>query len=237
METGGLKMLTRSGQKVGVLLVLAMIVLTASPLVVFAAPSYDENPNPNVIPPYDTPYGKSYGEWAAEWWIWAELAGGRPVLDETGEYCGDGQYKKGPWFLAGTAGEVDVVRECQVPTGRMLFFPIINIAWIKREGDPPEEDLRAMLDFFVSTMGDLEVIIDGRPLQQLEMYRAQSPTFTYPAGHWYPPPEAPGSIADGFYIMLAPLSAGEHTIEFGGGSDAFGFATYVTYNLTVKKEK
>jgi hypothetical protein len=39
------------------------------------------------------------------------------------------------------------------------------------------------------------------------------------------------AVADGFYLMLRPLSPGTHVLKFGGTS--FGTALDVTYNLTV----
>jgi hypothetical protein len=41
-----------------------------------------------------------------------------------------------------------------------------------------------------------------------------------------------GAVADGFYIMLPPLTAGSHRINFGGTGPT-GFTLNVTYNLTV----
>ena len=68
--------------------------------------------------------------------------------------------------------------------------------------------------------------IDGVPIKDLQQYRTQSPLFTLgplpennifqwegfqcPAGTTTP------SVADGFCLMLKPLSAGTHTIHFGG---------------------
>ena len=40
------------------------------------------------------------------------------------------------------------------------------------------------------------------------------------------------AISDGYWLMLAPLSAGSHTVHFRGVA-AGGFETEVTYNLTV----
>src|SRR6202022_1643583 len=65
----------------------------------------------------------------------------------------------------------------------------------------------------------LEATVDGRTLQNLEEYRAHSnpPPFTYTAvsGNLFGlPPGSGKSVADGFWIMLRPLSPGKHTLHF-----------------------
>src|SRR5260221_454754 len=39
--------------------------------------------------------------------------------------------------------------------------------------------------------------------------------------------------SDGYWVMLAPLKPGAHTIHIRGGISAFGFEVNVTYHLTV----
>jgi len=41
-------------------------------------------------------------------------------------------------------------------------------------------------------------------------------------------------VADGYWVMLPPLSAGSHTIHFAGGFTSSGFSLDVTYNITVQ---
>lgn len=64
---------------------------------------------------------------AAEWWQWVLSIpeSVNPLLDETGDDCVVGQ--RGPiWFLAGTFFGGTAERECPVPSGTRLFFPVIN---------------------------------------------------------------------------------------------------------------
>jgi hypothetical protein len=90
--------------------------------------------------------------------------------------------------------------------------------------------------------------------QQIPTVRTQSPKFTsiLPEGHillgaCFAPPDYPTDlppgktgrmIAEGYWVMLPPLSPGEHTLTLHGAScdsetgDAF-FETGVTYHLTV----
>src|SRR5262249_9630524 len=81
-----------------------------------------------ILSPDSRPYGRTYGEWSATWWQWAFSiqTPDNPLLDETGAKCGVGQ--SGPvFFLAGVinvSGSAE--RTCSVPSGRALFFPILN---------------------------------------------------------------------------------------------------------------
>jgi hypothetical protein len=70
----------------------------------------------------------------------------------------------------------------------------------------------------------------------------QSPlfNFTYPENSIGGVTQGPTqAISDGYWVMLHPLSAGEHTINFRGGivdptaTGAINFVIDVTYHLTV----
>jgi hypothetical protein len=202
------------------------------------------NPNPGVVPPNSKAYGKTYGEWAAAWWNWALSSPleSNPVVDETGEFCDVNQ--AGPvWFLAGTFGG-SAERECTVPAGKPLFFPIINTIFAATEPEETEEELRAGANADIDDVTVLEVSVDGVPLQDLSRrYRAESPAFVLHlpegaildqlsglSGDLFP------AVADGYWILLAPLSVGEHVIHFRGAKgdpEAPDFETEVTYYLTV----
>jgi hypothetical protein len=67
----------------------------------------------------------------------------------------------------------------------------------------------------------LEAAVDGKMLGSLTNYRAHSPpppfTFTASSANLFGLPVAPvtsQSAADGFWIMLMPLSAGKHSVHF-----------------------
>ncbi len=141
------------------------------------------------------------------------------------------------------------IRTCAVPAGTMLFFPILNGAFGSGLGDCPPGNpgagcsvptLRAAAAANVDPPVTLLVSIDGVPLTGLSAYRATSPVFSYTvtsdnvvgllAGTYSP------VVSDGYWMMLAPLSAGAHTIFIKGISyiPHSGFETDVTYNLTVQ---
>jgi hypothetical protein len=223
--------------------------------------AFAKNPNPGVLPPQSHAFGMTYGEWSAAWWQWAfSLPTDHHPLFDTAD-CSAGQSGK-VFFLGGTfvttmnpSGTIVGVanRNCTVPAGKALFFPIINTECSTLEGNgTTDAALRECAEFFQDHAIDLEGTIDGVPLQNLESYRVQSPLFTYgplpnknvlqsfgvnaPAGATSP------AVADGVYLLLAPLSVGNHTLHFSGDQSFsiaagdpfdFEFELDVTYNLTV----
>jgi hypothetical protein len=211
------------------------------------------NANPQVLPVNSTPYGHSYGEWASMWWQWAfsiplhdpPYTGppNHPLFDETGSLCGVGQSGK-VWFLGGVVNvSGTATRDCGVPAGRALFFPIANTECSTLEGNgTTEAELRACAKASIDGVTDLEADIDGRGVQGLAGYRVTSPlfSFTLPADNFLEffgvPGADPGtyypSADDGIYLMVAPLSAGSHTVHFHAMFNP-SFTLDITYNLVV----
>lgn len=213
------------------------------------------NGNPGVIPPQSHPYGKSYAEWSAEHWKWTYSlpAEAHPLTDTADVSAG----QSGPvWFLGGTwapttdlngnlIGVVD--REVTVPVGKALFFPIVNAEASVVEGNGASEaELREFANYLADHAESLTCTVDGRTVENLESYRVASPLFEFgplPDGNLLGLAEGTTSpaVSDGYYIMLAPLSRGEHVIHFTGaivftaaedGFD-FSFTLDITYRITV----
>lgn len=224
-----------------------------------------KNGNPGVLPPNSNAFGKTYGEWSAAFWEWAyslPATPDHPLIADGAMDCSLGQSGK-VWFLGGTytanpdpndprivVGTAD--RECTVPTGKALFFPIINAECDTiDEGDVgdgmPEEDLRNCANDLIDAVkpDNLSATIDGVPVANLADYRADLPLFPIeslpdPNLKGVPPGEYGDAVADGYYLMLPPLSAGEHEIDFIGkveifdGDDLqFSFTLDIEYDLTV----
>lgn len=195
-----------------------------------------------VLPPASMPYGMSYGEWSALWWQWALgiSVSNHPLLDLGG--CEVGQ--SGPvWFLGGAFTGTATTRECTAPSGKAIFFPILNAECSTVEAPPfyggNEEELRSCAIAFMdyTDFGSLRASVDGQEIANLNGYRFTSPMFdfTLPADNLMglPAGTAGSSVSDGVWLMLTPLSAGRHTIHFEGSIPAFAFTLDVTYQLTV----
>jgi hypothetical protein len=149
--------------------------------------------------------------------------------------------------LAGSFGRT-FDRACTVPTGKALFFAILNAAFGAAVGDcePTKPgvlcDVTALRAAAAASLDSvtIEASIDGVPLLNLNDYRVQSPVFsvTLPEGNILDIPSGTYApmISDGYWLMLAPLSAGAHTIHFKGivtGGPFDGFEIEGTYHLTV----
>jgi hypothetical protein len=206
----------------------------------------EDNTNPGVIPPDSRPYQKSYAKWGAAWWQWVLgiPADKNPLFDLTGEFAAEGQ--SGPvWFLAGSwVGYVE--RTCTVPAGKALFFPLANVvsgaAVYDCQPSVPDTPcevpvLRSIAKSWIDPVDLLEAEVDGVTLQDLFSYRAAPPgafpitipelnVVGLPAGAYAP------HVCDGYWLMVEPLKAGQHTIHFkaGGGN----YDQDVTYHLTAQ---
>ncbi len=197
------------------------------------------NPNPRIIPPQASAFGTSYAELSALWWQWALAmpVDAHPLFDTAD--CGAGQEGK-VWFLGGAFTGTAATRECTVPHGKAILFPVLNVECSTAEPPPffgaNEAELRACAAGFQNTATGLFAHIDGHEVQSLERYRVQSPVFDFDAPEnnslFIPGPVSGQSVSDGVWILLAPLSRGSHTIHFGGSFP--GFPIDVTYYLTVE---
>ncbi|NVB42303.1 hypothetical protein G6O69_31055 [Pseudenhygromyxa sp. WMMC2535] len=202
-----------------------------------------------VIVPDDPTTTAIYETLSTQWWSWSYGIEGQdhPILDPDGSSCGLGDVSDELFFLAGTAGGA-ATRSCQVPTGKALFFPLINGVNLNHPDDPqlPAEDLAAALGGVLDLACDLELSLDGAPMLTdfddnrvaagpfaMEVVKGQfndDPEGTLPPGIYDP------TVSDGYWALVTPLSPGDHVLEFGGSLCVDGqpiFTTQVTYNLAV----
>lgn len=198
------------------------------------------NPNPGILPPNSTAFGHTYAEWSAAWWKWfMEFPlDGHPATDSFTDVT-EGQTGD-VWFLAAPFGTTE--RTVTIPAGKALFFALLDAEMSSNEGDATAAQQRADAIAVADFITDLFCTIDGVAVRGLTTkYRFASPQFAFTAPNpWIfsPAPSGPGtSVGDGYYLLLAPLSHGQHTIEFGGEFD-FGdgnvFPLDMTYIINVE---
>jgi hypothetical protein len=238
----------------------AALATAAVVLSVSAQAQYQSSHQPGVVvPPHAVVDGKTLGEWSARWWQWAYSipATDNPLLDLTGEKAKFGDV--GPvFFLAGVFGtgiSSPVTRSVSIPANKYIFFPLENAvddnvgngcttpSATPCAGRLTIDQLWNQLEGFFSVTA-LHARLDGKPIDDLFEHRETAPAFgyTYPvtdnlvqATFGYAGPDAAGSIfpavADGYYLMLRPLTVGSHTLNFGGTFS--GFSLDITYQITV----
>jgi hypothetical protein len=211
---------------------------------------------PRVAPILSKPEGQTYGRWAAEWWQWAlgVPLDTNPLVDETGEQCTQRQVDN-VWFLAGTVVPGPVVRECTIPEGKALFFPLINNFSGAFLSDPPEARTEEFVRAQAACAFPVELFaeIDGFEIRRLDRFftgksRSQSPVFNVqlPPGNIFgavDDPNDPNSVPElvltpsaeqGYYLFVSPLSLGEHTVRWlAEGCSGPEVVQDITYKLTI----
>lgn len=211
-----------------------------------------------VVPPQGALLERIYSQLSALWWKrFIELPfvdDTHPFYDPTGDLVGVGQ--SGPvWFVAapitGFLTPPDpIVRRYTVPRRTSLFIALLNSECSNLEPAPfyggNEAEQRACANAFSEYFHDVFFEIDGVPINNIEAHRVESPQFTFTAP--YPNILAvPGgegtAVADGYFVLLAPLSRGNHTLHYGGklvfppgvfgNPDVLTFESDVTDEITV----
>lgn len=206
---------------------------------------------PVVFSPNKAVVGLTNGSWSAAWWqyVLALSSSNNPLNDDgsdtTGGACGVGQLAGPVFFLVGSfVGPV--TRQCTVPAVP-LFIPIINAECSNVE-DPPffgsnAHQRRVCAAKLIDgvDVGGLEVTVDGKSLQSLGYFRAQSPDFQFTLPDMdnilgLENVTSGNAVSDGYYVMLRPLAPGNHVIQVKGAcvsGDCAGFSQDVTYQLSV----
>jgi hypothetical protein len=162
-----------------------------------------------------------------------------------------------PTFPGGTAVSFFANRSCTIPSGTTLFLPIINSEWdnVNVVGELPftmdEAQLRAKAAADIDSIQSMSATVDGRPVAGVSgpdtPYRVQSPLFSYTLPLDNLPTAAfgsqfagttppPGAVADGVFLMIAPLSVGTHVLHWEGTAlppSGLSFAQDITYHITV----
>lgn len=215
--------------------------------------------NPGVIPPQSKALGMTYAEWSVEWWQWIYSIplSDNPWFQD--ERCDVGEQPRHVRFLAGKicmtfdpdqgcyADSTVVTRHCTIPPGTHLFFPVANAEADSVGIDPPltPEELSSWVTSQYESTVSMSAEVDGVPVNGLSKpltspYRVKSDFFSYVVPEdnviqvWipdFPAGTIEPAIADGAFLMLAPLPVGEHTVRFGANFGTFSFL--ITYIITV----
>jgi hypothetical protein len=197
-----------------------------------------------VLPPSSLPYGYSYEEWSAKWWQWqlGQSTNDQESLGDPGICHGPASRVRFPagTFAPGSGGISIVTNHITVPAGTPLFFPILN-TWADNTACPlsaftsyTAEQLAAFDAESMSAVTETTCTIDGVAVTGLEdptnsIYNVVSPPFSYTTAEqdnelagFFGEPCIPGgltvypAVAQGVYLMVAPLSPGKHTIHTVG---------------------
>src|SRR5262249_19729350 len=153
------------------------------------------------------------------------------LLDQNGQFGAINQPSGPVWFLAGNTGGA-TVRSVTVPAGKALFFPIANTFDVENgiaigiaggkvfSIKNPLQTAQTTVSSIMATAYGLTCSVDGIPLpitsanlEQSNPFALQLPTdniLNVPRGVYSPAADS------GYYVLLRPLSRGQHTIHFAG---------------------
>src|SRR5438477_7952581 len=195
--------------------------------------------------------GKTIGEWSAEWWKWVLpiSSNNNPMLDTTGAFAAVSQPAGSVFLVAGDLGIAPgpFIRTFTVPQGKYLFFPVdmyeadnVNTAPLT------VDELRDQAAGVVAAITNLHASLDGVEISNLFAHRALSPVFSifYPSADNLQTVGFGGQpirglidpmVSDGYWLMLEPLSVGQHLLTFGGefGPPYYFFPADIVDYITV----
>jgi hypothetical protein len=216
--------------------------LAAAAALMLGAASLRANHLPTVLPPYP----HVHRVLSAAWWQWAlsQPVAGHPFNDDPAFDVTAGQ--RGPvWFLATPFGTVE--RNVTIPYSKWLFLGLLNAEASDLEGlGATKEEQRDTANFLADHIRDVACEIDGVSVPNMDAYRFTSAQFRFHAPSPWIFGETGGqgtAVADGYYLMVTPLSRGTHTIRITGNfhfaiaeGDPFDFDAVadMTYHITVQ---
>jgi hypothetical protein len=195
--------------------------------------------------------GRSVREYTALWWkyVLETPQATNPFLDTSGATFAPGPYVgNGITFLYGAPDAnpaQPVTRSVSVTAGTNLLVPLIQWVNLKTESQETAQDLLNQLSPLVAGTHNLFAQINGADFGTqtgLDLLDYQE-TFGLPGdqtfGVTFPATDAVFGfngfstdimVADGHWLLLKNLPAGQHTLHFGG-TNANGGSVDVTYNL------
>lgn len=170
-------------------------------------------------------------KWLEKYWNWIgsmdkDLI---PRNDKNGEHCGTNQ--NGPvWFLDFLIKEgqpLNLTKNCEIPEGKAIFIPshVGEVDKSEEEGEPLTDNVITESVKAGNNGGHVSLSIDGKKFfdkhptsdspEEYSLYRTITDFFnlTYVKDNlWGVPPGTYRAQADGYFSIVQPLSAGNHTI-------------------------
>ena len=202
--------------------------LVAIALLTSSASSVARHDSPRIIPPDGHFHGLTYGEWQVKYnqWVYGVSSADNATLLGNEDTLAVGQPKH-LWFLSNTSPVVD--RHFVVPKGKALWLTIFGVEWDNFLCAEPDThytvaELRDITKSIVDSMTDIEVTIDGVPVDNIMAYRSITPEFSLNlpdhnvlldvfgctdalAGTYGP------AVGDARALILKPLPVGDHSVH------------------------
>jgi len=127
-----------------------------------------------------------------------------------------------PVYLAHSCTEIPVTRDVgTISHGKSIFVPVnpVVVTEVESKDDPSEEKLHKLAKDDEDSATEATLTIDNEEykLKYLQQYRVHHGLFEVEippnAVAGLEPPGSCKAVADGYYVMIKPLSGGQHTIR------------------------
>jgi hypothetical protein len=139
------------------------------------------------------------------------------------------------WFLPVSLGG-ESVSTCQVPPGAFLVVTPGFIECSNIEPEPffgaNEIALRGCVDGWFDLLNRADVVLDGRPVENLEDYALTTLPVTLPPNNLLST-ESGLSLSKGYFLLMSPLSRGTHTLRLYDEFETLGFQAGITITIVV----
>jgi hypothetical protein len=196
--------------------------------------------------------GRTHEEWAAALWKWSlefPVSGGAThPWKQSARFDIAARQNGDVWFLGSPFGTTR--RTGRIPAGKALFFSMFSVEVSDLEPPPfyaVKQDQPLKARYWADHIVDPYCEIDGTRLGNVDAYRVRTESIAFNAPTPWIQGEKGGSgtaAGDGYFVFLAPMPAGQHTIRFGGkvafakGQDPIEIqaAIEMTYVITVAEK-
>jgi hypothetical protein len=182
-----------------------------------------------VYPPNARPNGLSLSDLAILWghWSW-QAADTNPLLNPRCEYSGVGQIWLAPVSIG---GEFEV--DCTLPAGAKLLITPGGYECSTAEGNGETlAELTECANTNISFICCVEAWVDGVAVENIDRYLLTTPGQVLEGPNLFGE-EDTLSVERGWFILVRPMSVGEHVVVIYDEAHDFGLIFGMTFNITV----
>jgi len=197
----------------------------------------------------ESPFGSSYEEHVKKFWkLFLSIPKTQNPLAVQG-LCTQGQPTSQPIFYVPCNLGGNTTKNCKISPGRGILIPIICIVITEGElGNAPVNELQTVARKDQDSVHDMEleikvdnnrIVLDHNTLLNFRIITGDFHVNIPPNGI-YGNPGQQMAVADGYYVITKPLTAGDYKISFEGKMDCSGqkcfeqtFSTKNIVNLKV----
>ncbi len=179
-------------------------------------------------------HGHSLVDLASAFTLWA-FGTSAEVNPIVGGRCERSPIDPNVWFLPVSLGG-ESVSTCQVPPGAFL---VVTPGFIECSTIEPEPffgsdaiALAGCVDDWFDLLNRADVILDGRPVENLDEYALTTRPVMLPSNNLIST-ESGLSLSKGYFLLMSPLSRGTHTLRLYDEFETLGFQAGINITIVV----